>query len=482
MKDREFRGVWWPENEPEKRSAGRVVFSPPETTRLHLLSDFHASAPRANSDPTNYEKILGITEEGEPVTLYNCILDSSSTPITGQDPVVSPSEYIVTLAIIGYIFENENIAFDRLSVSFYGMDEWAHLTTPRPDMGERVLAAPEPGDDITISFEMPERPRSFVDGIEFSVGITAKFHIEKFSEGILNSRHEFKIDPRKCQVPLDVYFKYIDSLRNFISLGLGAAVTIRSIEGYVFNPINTDIGIEVLYSTRREPEEDASVHPSRRLFSLGDINFRDVFERWIKASNRYDDSIQLYFGSLFSVEIYPHHKLLNFCHSLEAYHREKYDDSYMGERSYDRFRRTLEEVLYGDPDLIFPVSANVENISEQHNLPDSLVQSFKNGVLPFANEYSLRRRLEEISQIHANVLEGLPHSVIEKEKAAADTRNYHSHHTDELKEKAVEGAELARINWGLQQMIEAVILSEIGLNDSHIRGRLENKYKNMFVS
>ncbi|WP_141654114.1 ApeA N-terminal domain 1-containing protein, partial [Haloparvum sedimenti] len=127
MKSREYKGVWWTEEKPNDQYMGNMTFDPEKGIYLDLLGDLSDSFISSGSAET-FNKIFGLNENGDHITLLNCVRDSSSRGMTE----VRSSTYMCTYLMEGAIFQNKNPAFNKIDISFYGMNWWVGGPTPRP--------------------------------------------------------------------------------------------------------------------------------------------------------------------------------------------------------------------------------------------------------------------------------------------------------------------------------------------------------------
>ena len=102
--------------------------------------------------------------------------------------------------------------------------------------------------------------------------------------------------------------------------------------------------------------------------------------------------------------------------------------------------------------------------------------------LGYANDFSLRQRLEEL-------LNDIPNSLpmADKEKMvdrATDTRNYNTHFSRRLKTKACFGTDLYNLSNQCKALLFLCILKALGLNTGKIIGisRSRNIERNLLIN
>ncbi len=413
------------------------------------------------------------------ITLIDCIRDSYSIS-NGLPTSVYKARYLVE----GFAFQAMNPALDRMYLSFYGLNKWAALANPRP--GDQALQAQSGApDQISILVDMPDQISAWRNGIKLGLEVKTNMKLERFERGSLDIQHRFSINPRRPQMPLKKYIPHITKLNNFVSLGMGHSVDPSEITAKIRTYGGPPENVEIFYQVRREPTKDISVHPSRMPFRPPEIadSFSRVLNYWYDRSEEIGDIYELYFATVHQDQMYVDNKILSLCHGLESYHRNRFSNTYMSKTDYDDLYDDIIDLLTRNPSDVYPqLSKSTDNLRDIHDIPSSFVQSLKDGTIKHANSKSLRKRLNEITEAVEPIIEDLPYSILGDEKLTADTRNYFSHRTKALEKKAAHGPDRTKLVWGLQQLIEACLLIEIGIKPDLIQKRLESRYENRWVS
>jgi len=157
---------------------------------------------------------------------------------------------------------------------------------------------------------------------------------------------------------------------------------------------------------------------------------------------------ELFFGSLFNPNTYPDFQFLSLVQSLETYHRRTTPDArYLPEDEY------LEETY---PEIVSSLPGS---------LPGPLRDKLK-GALRYANEWSLRKRLQDlVAEIPVTSIAGDDPAFVGR---VVDTRNYLTHYTEELEQKAWRGHELMNAVEELRRLLAFLLLSELGLDSGTV--------------
>lgn len=478
MESREYSGYWWIEDQPEFQLPGRINYEPSEGIELHLINDFADSLVSSNNSIQSFDKILGYNENGEMITLLDCPRDSSSIQNGVQTATYKP-QYLIE----GAAFHGVNPALDNMGVAFHGIDKWASLTNPRPS-DEFLQNASSNPDQVSIIAEFPDALSAWRDDIQIQIGINPQVNFEMFESGDIQINHNFRIKPRYPQKPFHDYIEHINKLNNFIALGLGHPTDPKWVNGQIHTMTGHPQEVNIFYKVPGTIHDDVSVHPHRMPFKPADIatNFEEVINYWYDRSEEIGDIYSLYFSTVFQESMFPENKFLSLCHGLESYHRNRFQNTFMDPNDYDDVYDDLIEILKGQPSSVYSSLGGSEpNLRKKHDIPGPFVQSLEDGTIKHANKKSLRKRIKEIVSSIQSILDGLPFSIVGKHKKVADTRNYFAHRTAELKKKAAHGAERIKLIWGLQQMIEACLLLEIGIHPNLIQDRLVSRYQNRWV-
>ena len=164
---------------------------------------------------------------------------------------------------------------------------------------------------------------------------------------------------------------------------------------------------------------------------------------------------------LFGPDVGPEYQFLSLAQALETYHRRTRPESrYLEEAEYGRRYEEIVEALPGD-------------------LPRPLKSKLKD-VLKYGNEWSLRKRVTDL-------LDGLPSGVVEDEggdfvEAVVNTRNYLTHYTEELRERALQGTVLSEALDELRRVVAFLLFQELGLDEQKVVAALDRVPRHEYFS
>lgn len=470
MRNEKYSGYWWVEGEEGNRIPGELTLFHNSMPTLELQGAFFPD--KSDLSGSSY-RIYG-ESGGEIITLPSCSRDSYSTS-TGPFGTSTQASYVASYCTIGFPFISNNISFDELYVELEGIERWAWADGIDMDMKMANPPRWQAGDELYIKYTQPKSLTTWINGQKISFNITPQQNISKGNEAKIGITQRFKIEPRRCQVPINDILPVISKIQDFVSFAAGGSVGKSKIEGKIR-------GEDVEVVLPEKVETDIPSHPNRMLLHLSDIrtNFSTILQNWFFLSNKYQEVIDMYSGSAYNPQIYPRNELQNYVHVLESYHRRKFGVKYMDKWVFHYFLRDIRDLLKGNPSNVY--SGASHNLRDMYDIPDPMVQSLSDGALKYSNEYSLRKRLTDLVNNHRSILTNLPYSIEGKVGLLKDTRNYFAHYTDELRKKAVtSGAELRKLVWGAKQLIEVCLLKELGMSESFIENKMKMAYKNKFV-
>lgn len=485
MESVQYRGYWWPEGDKGNKVPGVLNFQPTSRPELSLFSNFYPpNAPASGHEIADMtvDMIHGLTEGAERVTLLNP--RRTSIPIqSGHHGTLQPSTWIGDIVLDGFPFERNKPTLDRISVQFYGQDKWARWGSIDSDRNFSDFPIWNTGDSFEITYEQPASLSTYIDNTEVRFGVSATQQHDRYERAAIELDHEFKIIPKRPRVSIFEYHEHITRLQNFVTFGLGTPTYPSSVSGSISDVSGESYDVQMYFPIENTPE-DVSVHPDRMLFRGGDLaaQYDYVMHQWYQRSEEISEVYQLYFETVFGTGLHSRNRFLNLAHALEAYHRTRWMDTYIMPGKFDDMYDDLMDIIARDPASAFsPLQPNTEeNLRDRYGLPNDFVVALRNGTLKYANEVSLGRRLKDILQRYGHLIDGLPFSVKENVRDVVDTRNYFSHWDDNI--PRASGTELVELIWGLQQLIEACLLDEIGIPRRQLRTRLTSRYDGKWVS
>ncbi|QKY21353.1 hypothetical protein B4589_013585 [Halolamina sp. CBA1230] len=484
MEKLEYEGHWWLPGEHEDRVGGVLRFEPTEGAELELFEAFETGFMQDDRHDS-HSRLYGVSKEGDFLTLVNSTRTGFGST-HGQNGEISHSSYHVQYIIEGeQIPKNNNISFTKFWVSFPGIKEWSQRypisDTDYPPSGGFELELSNP--DVLEA-----------DLMEYSLKLLSSYSPthSRADTPKISSKTYFGLEPKYPSITLPRLRTYVSSLQDLLSIATNHTMEPTYIEARTPNSEFSKVNIYYSDTTFSQSGTPRITNINFRLPDIPD-GFEGLVSRWFELRNEVKSTIDVFLGTRYSSKVYQQDIFLSLTQAVESYHRRRYDDEYMDSQDYESnvypdimefVRGDLEEV-YNDPAMFdgSPLSSaqlnRLKSMRDAYGFPNDLGNVLDSAV-QYANEYSLRKRFKDlVNDEYHHILSDLPHSSVGKIHPIVETRNHFTHQIkDQEKSSAVaEGAELARLSWSVEQLLEVALLSELGVPESQIEQTLQDRYK-----
>ena len=157
-------------------------------------------------------------------------------------------------------------------------------------------------------------------------------------------------------------------------------------------------------------------------FSQMMIPYRDLtsylarfMNNWFNYSDTLEPIYELFFGTYYA-QLYTHFYFLSLIQAIEAFHRRIYGDKgeYLSDDDYEPIRRCLTNSIPA-------------RLPDGRDYPSGFKEHLTSNI-KFGNEYSLRTRLKQLSNIWGPLDPLLYENTIELNHNIVCTRNYLTHY------------------------------------------------------
>ena len=444
----EINGFWWLPETPQTRIPGDLSFSPGDVLILKLMGALNKTREEYFPPPDFINPVLihGISSKGDSVTLYKCLQKSGNSSI-GDAGGYYATDFIAHFAFFGIHFSTEvDIQFTSVSVRFHNLDNWYNkklIQYDNPEPGTAVITFKRPApldvqlSNFQVQFVVFERPSLNMN--KASVYANA---LVRISTG--------------TQKPFNNYLSLIRLIQNFLTFAITKPTYVTELNGRlteISEPVkekNTlQKNIKIFYAAVGWQPDARDAFWADMLLPFSEIekDLPDLLSAWQEKSITIKPVLDLYFSGFYR-SIYPENEFINLAQAIETYHRRTYSGKYQTD---DVFLSGLYQTL---------ISAIPPDISSDFR------SSLKNGKLRYAHEYSLRKRILLLSKhISDNISVNF---LCDKQtrstfaKRIADSRNYLTHYSTELKDRAItSGSEIFELNQKLGLIIKFCLLEEL---------------------
>ena len=483
MQSVEYEGHWWLPGRREDRVGGVLSFEPQKGAELELFEAFE-SGLREDREHDYHSRLHGTSRDGDALTLVSCYRSGFGFS-QSQDERTNRSSYQTRYILDGiHVSRTQNVSFTDLKVSFPGLKEWSqHI--PLSDTNHLRSGKFE------LEVENPDALEAGV--IEYRLKLHTSFsptHPRADTPSVSSDTY-FRLYPKHPTITLSRLRRYVSSLRDLLTLATNHVLEPIYVQAKTPNSGYSDIDIYYADTAFGKSETPGITNQNFKLPDIPD-GFSGLIKRWFELRNEVASTIDVFLGTRYGSGTYQQDTFLSLTQAVESYHRRRYDDEYMDSQKYKQsvypdimefVRDGLEEV-YDDPSMFngSPLSTSqlqrLKSMRDAYAIPNDL-GNVVDSAIEYANEYSLRKRFKElVNNEYDHILTDLPHSPIRQIHPIVETRNHFTHQIkDQQKDPAVaEGADLTRLSWSVEQLLEVALLSEIGVPESQIRNVLKSRY------
>ena len=426
-----FTGHWWLPGKKRQKLPGTFSFTRSKGISLELNGNFDDAK---KFDPYGV-MILCESAFGEKITLYQSFLTG------GQRPFLKPNKgvsyFSAGKAFIGCHFERkEDAKFKKMAFRTNYLNEW---------LGLRGLDIAPQSKGFTMSYKMPD-DISFPIDKDLNVGIGFSYrgpNLGSDDEEVTFQQEAYFIIETKKSNHFNAFGKFISHLDNFLALVAMNPVFPVEVIGFKEQQVHSkeNATITVLLPTYH-PTELVNVRFFDMLFTYKDISkdFGKYLGNWIQALERIEPIFDLYFGAFYNSNPNPIVTFLNYTQALETYHARTFSNE------------------------IDPKGIHEQRMTEILNAVPTEHKIWLKEKLSFSNSPSLAYRLRELIKLNPFPVSSMAGSHEFFIKRVRDSRNYYTHYRLSLKGKAESEAGIRGLNMILGTMLEAILLSEMGMD------------------
>lgn len=441
------KGVWFLPGSPHRKETGILRFDTKSDSELDLFGGFLERQDEFHE--ANF--ILGITNSGKYITLYNCA-ELSRSNTNGR---VTSSKYSVFYVFIGAHFCNDQeFRFNQISVKFKNLGRWIKK------YGFKI-ENDFPNKYVKIEYKQP-------DDISFRITEQLKGKLSFNSwQPITSSTEEIEITQSAFyELESDAPLHFTDILDN--AMQFQNFLTLATFEPTY--PIS--VHVKINYQTDEETDVQVIYKPGFNyipegrgkaffLFFYPDVEkeFEGIIQKWYGLKGTIEPVISLLLNSFYIKEQNFINRFLAMIQALETFHRRLKNYKKESEEVYNSWKENLV------------------------NLVDEKYKEMLSGLLTHGNEPSLRARMNGL--IKALSVETI-NKLVDKTfvNRVLETRNYYTHYDTKLEDKALTGNDLYQITDKLRVILIGSILLESGFSIDKINEllkRAENRFFNHLI-
>jgi|GEM_PF-2848311 len=385
-----------------------------------------------------YPIILGVMASGDLVTLTNAEMGSMNMSV---GDVVAVRVQLQPMYVFrgAHLEDGARTRFAGFKVHFEHLEEWA-------DPGQRIVSWIV-GSNGT-QFEMGEASNLECEAFGGKLKVTyttsqqlgtTKAVIERLASIEFDSTEPTEVSAlsQSVSVPLQYLLTF--------SCGLPVHPTSFSVRlegvgrqvGSVWLPTWIEMGFRGWHApTGAKPP----VILRLPLIAIRD-RFEEIIRSWDSLYQEQERAMVLLFAISLGLDLYVDSRFLFAVQAVELYHRKRWPTGVVPKSAHKK-----------------RVKAIVDLLSEQ------TTKKWVKDKLAYSNEPTLRERLDRMVEHAGPEVNRVLRSNFSK--IAADTRNYLTHYTPRLKDKAAEGEDLYDLGLEVIALLEFCLLRDLGFDSS----------------
>jgi hypothetical protein len=444
----EVTGEWWLPEKPAEQLNGTLRYSP---TNIELelsgtlddvtTADLMVVSPKFKDHPC----IHGLTHDRQKFTLLRAHASSLGTTTKYNAFHIIADKHAPALAVL-----------KLRKVSFYchHLDRFIarDLFTMEND-GER-----EDFKSCTVKYHQPGKFACRIDeiGATLDFQTAMKGSSNRYEQWYkLHAQSFVTITPDSPQ-DLDWYIRQVWRFCFFLTLVTDEVVSPTGIE--IFLEHDEYPGWH-LYQAGKVREADEKATPIF-LFHLAHLidSFEPMLKKWFSVSETLLDSIHLMMDAQRNQDHSTEGRFLLFAHAVEVVSRATTSSEYMPKKDYDKVINAMNGAI-------------PREVESDHRM--SLKSKIKYG-----NEFAFHKRIKVLLE----TLSDKGREIVCKDPAKfsrgiADTRNYYTHFTDELRPKTLPPVSMYWASEKLSFLMRIVLFRYLGIEEEVIVKQMSNHHR-----
>jgi hypothetical protein len=428
----EYGGLWWLPENPEKPIHGKLTYERGKRTILSLDGAFQ-------EEEDFYEVILG-DSYGKRITLINCLRTEFEEIFIEGSGKYERSEFVISIFFVGYHFaKKEDIKFTRLHVRYSELEEWLG---ERPFRFER-RENEEGLSEHTLRFTMPKVKEINLEGFKIRIGYGVTQGGDRWRKPKFETNAGVSIEVSD-EMHVDEFLSIAYHIKSFLTLGTGNEVSMLTVSG---QKEETDGTVEIFYNVSERIPVEKLFPPPFFPFGYKAISERPKFylQNWFRIAENIEPTYDLFFGTIYNPYLYPNNEFLSLAQALESYCSRTFDNNIMPNDLFEELLSQMLEIISGIP--------------QEYRL------QFEPKVKYGMNRKSLRTKLKELFEKYSDLFKLFVDDRDGFIGKVVDTRNYYTHYSPELEERAAELTEIPFLSQDLRFILFVVLLKEIGFDD-----------------
>lgn len=454
-----YKGWWWLPDDKESQKnpiAGHLSFSSEQGLQLELMGTLGGDKGIIRQLPNDLPKFAllcgQISGKHQKVTLLDC--QTAHAQINFFDPGKSTFTMRCSFAYIGNAWLSErDEKFKQVQISCSYLLDWVGRVGFEVEMKE----VDNKISSYNIAYGFPESYVALAAESHFTINYALN---QNFLGKNVNLEERVSLDI-ECPNAMSMgewLSQYANPIQNLLSLAIDKPVSLTNLT--VISEINKKLDeesqlvalndtdqpikmpLQVVFKQVSHVEETEQLRSENILFFLKDIEISldRLLDLWLTFHKDYSVVCNLFFSTRRRPQPYLSGRFLVVAQAAEIFHRIKFPATAF---PAEEFKKRKKAIVQSTPDEYR------EWLKQQ---------------LAWSNELSLKQRIQKLYEYTASVTHLLiinPEAFIVRVR---DTRNYYTHYSSTLRQKAADHEELHWLTEVLRYMLTACLLYEIGFS------------------
>lgn len=445
----ELRGRWWLPGNENHQIFGILKFDPAADFNLELDGWLDPNRKPFTAKPFSPPVIHGVTREGVKCSLLKSFERKSTFYTAGTQTSILH----VNLAIIGtFIPSFENTCFRSSSVRYTNLEAWIG----RSGLSQQTDYLKGGKKSWSIAYSSPNIVKYPVPEIQSTLSFVpwSQMSFDNYS-GTLSQSESIGIRP-KSKKNIEWFLSVAHHLRNLLSLFAAERFFYRSfrleIERKKLPHFNKMVKMEAdLVFRQNYFGEVRSIGPPEVPFPYPVVrkDLKNILSFWFKGQNVLKPVHDLFFGTMYNLQIGAEFQFLSMTQALESLHRHLHRGRYISKKTYERCKQALTSAI-------------------PSGTPNDLREALKTRI-KYGNEHSLSKRLTLMGRnLNAKTRQLIHPDYKAFISRCVDTRNYLTHYDPALKTKAMSNLEMFEATFCLRLLLTIYLFKEIGMREQVI--------------
>lgn len=450
-------GKWWVSGKPKPKVTGTLSIDDDERISLSLVDCLEKRPLFSNRLPER-QVILGLTTDGERITLVDCFEVSYRTTSSG----IPTSKYIADFVLKGQHFRTlDDVKTKKVLARFSYLDTWLSLD------GFRIDHTKSDERDLEIRYKRPSNQTIKVNdktSLITGTGVSGP-NLRSFVTEVHVKQEAYLGIEKSSPVSLKSILKELGRAKDLISLATQNPAAYSRVliwperTGYRTYLGRSSDEVEIFFRQVHPRVSEEDIGRRSMLFTFKDVqeDGQDarLVRRWFDLASTIGPALDLYFAAIADPGMYLQQKFLILSQALESYSRLMGDNTVLTKKEHkERLAKIIGRVL---PEHEPWLKKRLEN----------------------SNEPSFLMRIKNISASVKEPAEIVVKNIPAFAKRIRDVRNILTHPGSKRREPKPD--EILKLSNQMQHLLTLLILKGLGKDSKSMANLVRTKHGVFYI-